>query len=526
MSKITLCGKSAAEYTLLPCSGEVENHAAEVLRDYFQKIDNESLSGGDGMIELKIAPLDVRADGYRIVNRPGRLEITGVNGRGLLYGVYNLLEKYLGFRSFVPGLERIGEGGDIPETEECFSPFFEYRHIDCPHCREVNWCVANHINNYAFTDGKYGGFMKWGGFVHTMHLFTGVSKLEQPCLSDPQMLKSAILYTRDLLEKDPKIKLISISQNDNENYCTCPQCTAVDEEEGSHMGTLLRFVNAVAEDIKDDYPDVAIETLAYRYTRKAPKKVRPLPNVIIRLCSIECCFSHPLSDPTCQQNLHFAQDIRDWSSICDRLYIWDYVTNFAHYLPTFPNFGVLRENMRFYALHGVKGMFPEANFQSVSGEFSELRSYLLAKLMWNPMMSEVEYQTHMNEFLEGYYGAGWRHILNYINLLVGLSKQRHMGIYNPPFVIIPEEAYRSVYDLAEACWDAAEREAGDRLEAVKRSRLQWTYLSLTIQPDEEKGRAFYHTVNDYGIRWRENQNYWPEEQDYTLSPPQWTYHKR
>ena len=71
--------------------------------------------------------------------------------------------------------------------------------------------------------------------------------------SDPVVLEQAIAYTRNILENDPKVSIISISQNDNLKFCTCPRCAAVDEEEGSHMGTILRFVNAVAENIKDDY---------------------------------------------------------------------------------------------------------------------------------------------------------------------------------------------------------------------------------------------------------------------------------
>lgn len=525
MGKVTFCGASVTKYSIRCGDSESQRHAAYVLRSYLEKINGEELQGGEGVIDLRVDKGDLGADGYRIRNTVGKLEIIGFNERGLLYGVYGLLEKYLGFRSFVPNLERLGEGGDIPELDESFTPIFEYRQSDWPDLRDPEWCVANNINNYALTDGKYGGFVKWGSFVHTMSAITGCPRDQQPCLSDPTVLEQSIVYARSLLEKDPKINLISISQNDNTNFCTCPRCTAVDEEEGSHMGTLLRLVNAVAENIREDYPNVAIETLAYQYTRNAPKITRPLPNVVIRLCSIECCFSHPLSDSTCERNRSFKHDIVEWSKICNRLYIWDYVTNFACYIPTFPNFGTLRENMRFYALHGVKGMYPEGNYQSTSGEFGELRGYLLAKLMWDPMMSEIEYQLHMNEFLEAYYGAGWRYIKAYIELLTGFSKARHMGIYRPPFDIISKDMYEAVYDTVEDWWDRAEQLAGERLEAVRRSRLQWTYLTLSVRKDPQKAEAFYRDVNERNIRWRENLNCIPEEQDFTLPPVRWIFRK-
>ena len=523
MGKVTFCGIPVEKYTVCHGDSEVQVHGAEVLRSYLEKINGEALVGGEGIIRLRVEEGCLGADGYRIRNHPGEMEIIGSNGRGLLYGVYGLLEKYLGFRMFVPGLERWGEGGDVPEMDESFAPVFEYRQSDWKDLRDPDWCVANRINNYALTDGKYGGYVKWGGFVHTMSAITGIPRDQQPCLSDPAVLEQAISYVRGLLEKDPGISLISVSQNDNFNNCTCPRCAAVDEEEGSSMGTLLRFVNAVAENVAQDYPHVAIETLAYRYSRKPPKITKPLPNVVIRLCSIECCFSHALADPTCQRNAPFAEDIVEWSKICNRLYIWDYVTNFAYYIPTFPNFGTLRENMRFYALHGVKGMYPEGNFQSTSGEFGELRGYLLAKLMWDPMMSEVEYQRHMDEFLEAYYGAGWRYIRAYIDLLGGIAKRKHMGIYTRSYLFISSRICGALRDSIEDWWNRAEAMAGDRLEAVRRSRLQWTYLTLTFDPNPERGEAFYRDVNARGIRWRETMSCVPDMQDFSVSPDLWTY---
>ena len=342
----------------------------------------------------------------------------------------------------------------------------------------------------------------------------------------PRSDKKAIEYTRKVLAKDPMVKLVSISQNDNERYCKCERCAAIDAEEGSHMGTLLRVVNAVAENIQDDYPDVAIETLAYRHTRNIPKITKPLPNVVIRLCPFEACFTHPLSADACSRNRKFVKDMKDWNSICDRIYIWDYVTNFANYLAPYPNFGVLRDNMRFYAKHGVKGMYPEGNYQSFSGEFGELRAYLLARLAWEPMMAESVYQSLINGFLEAYYGKGWRNIRAFLDWFNGAAKARHINIYERPFQTVPRETYEVVYDAIESWWDAAERDAGDKLDNVKRSRLQWTYVSLMVRPDAETARAFYKDVNRRQIYWKEEQHSLPDEQDYTKNPADWDFKKQ
>jgi hypothetical protein len=340
-----------------------------------------------------------------------------------------------------------------------------------------------------------------------MGSLAGIPWDKQPCFSDPAVLEKTIASVRALLEKDPDIKIVSVSQNDNQNYCTCEKCRAVDEEEGSHMGTLLRFVNAVAADIAKDYPDVVIDTLAYQHTRQAPKITKPRDNVCIRLCSIECCFCHPLNDPACRENAAFAKDIEDWSRICDRIYIWDYVTCFSYYVQTFPNFGVLRENMRFFAEHGVKGMYPEGNYNSPqSGEFGELRCYLLAKLMADPMMSEEEYSRHMDEFLAAYYGEGWTYIRQYIDWCVaeaGSSEKVHMDIWSPIVRVIPKNRFASMRETFDGYWDKAEELAGDRIDAVKRSRLQWELVKLMVKGDAEKAQAFLDEIEKQNIMWRE-----------------------
>ncbi|NLE13953.1 MAG: DUF4838 domain-containing protein [Clostridiales bacterium] len=464
---------------------------------------------------------ELSRDSYRIcVCGECGISICGGNGRGILYGVYAFFEKYAGVRYFMPGLETLGEGDIVIDEGFEFTPPFEYRQSDWQCGNDFDWCVKNGENSRPIPN-EMGGHIKYGIFVHSMERLTGTPQSQQPCLSDPAVLERAITEVRGILAADPNITIISVSQNDNYNYCKCEKCAAVDEEEGSHAGTLLRFVNAVADNIRDDYPNVVIDTLAYQYTRHVPSITKPRPNVCIRLCSIECCFAHPLDDRSCPENNAFFNDIIDWNKICDRIYIWDYVTNFSHYIPTFPNFGVLRQNMRFFAEHGVRGMYPEGNYNSPkSGEFGELRCYLLAKLMMNPYMSTVEYYRHMDEFLAAYYGEGWRYIRAYIDFTCAEAAGGHMKIWDPPFSIIPREKYEALEETIDNWWNKAEEMAGDRLEAVKRSRFQWRYIKLMLHPDAVEGRKFREDVEAADVLWNEWRKL-PEKVDYSKEPNRW-----
>ena len=56
------------------------------------------------------------------------------------------------------------------------------------------------------------------------------------------------------------------------------------------MGVLLNFVNKVADEVGKKYPDVKIDALAYQYSHKPPRKIRPRDirprdNVQINLCA-------------------------------------------------------------------------------------------------------------------------------------------------------------------------------------------------------------------------------------------------
>ena len=68
----------------------------------------------------------------------------------------------------------------------------------------------------------------------------------------------------------------------------------------------------------------------------------------------------------------------------NRIYIWDYVTNFAHYVQPHPNLRVLGPNIKFFADNNVKGIFEQGAFQSGGAEMAELRAWVIAQMLWNP----------------------------------------------------------------------------------------------------------------------------------------------
>jgi hypothetical protein len=139
---------------------------------------------------------------------------------------------------------------------------------------------------------------------------------------------------------------------------------------------------------------VLVESLAYQYTRKPPKTIKPRDNVLIRLCTIKCSYIQPLDG---EQNRKFAADIEGWSKIARHLFIWDYTTNYNDYLGPHPNLRVLVPNVRYFIKHGAIGLFEEGE----GDDFCELKNWLLLRVMWEP---NLDGEKLIGEFLSGYYG--------------------------------------------------------------------------------------------------------------------------
>jgi len=277
----------------------------------------------------------------------------------------------------------------------------------------------------------------------------------------------------------------------------------IEKAEGSPSGPVIWFANNVAEAIAEEFPDLLIHTFAYQYTRTAPKNIKPHKNVIVRLCTIECCFSHPLdgrlpqgSAPIehkhekCQCGTQgetlFMKDLREWSRICDRLYIWDYVTNFRNYLMPFPNFAVLKTNLQIFRDLGVKGVLEQGDFaHGGGGHFAELQAYLQSKLMWNP---DADMDTCMDEFIAGYYGtAAAPKIREYIELFQRAAAPWHMNIYEPlnaPF-ITNEALAQADRLLNEAVFLTADP---DIVARIQRLQLGLTQIILARIPLGTPGR--------------------------------------
>jgi hypothetical protein len=543
--ELTLVKNGKSNYKIIiPENPEVQEvHAAKVLQDYLYQISgshlpvvhddaipetHEILIGKVNRPGLAEIPFDkLGLDGLYIHNTGQKLIITGGPKKGIIYGVYTFLEKYLDCRKYTSSVEVIPKKKTIKigPIEDMEIPIFSFREVFYQDVYDPEYMDWHKLHSF---EGRGTSPTDWGLWVHTFHNLLdpkeygesnpeyfsfyggerhpglipswdgkGVQPKSQLCLTNPDVLEIVCENLKAAMDKNPEARYWSVSQNDNVNYCQCEHCAALDAKYAAYaphekmyathghqypalgMGSMLSFINKVA----DRFPDKIISTLAYQYTRVPPKGIIPRKNVNIMLCSIESTRNEPMEtgDPA------FSSDLEGWGKLTDNIMVWDYTIQFSNLVSPFPNLRTLQPNLQFLRKNRVSAVFEQGNIQS-GGEFAELRAYLLAKLLWDP---DLEFEKEMDGFLYTYYGKAANHIKQYLELLHDhnhSNKGRKLSIFGSPVqekdsYLTPEliQVYNAIFDKAEK----AVRKSPELLSRVKSARLPVNYAMLEIIKDEQ-----------------------------------------
>ncbi|MBQ7642425.1 MAG: DUF4838 domain-containing protein [Clostridia bacterium] len=549
-------GISAEKYTLLSANdNETIQTAKKELKNYFFAAAKAEIKEGKAGDEYKImlgtgASNDDLSkikydDGFIIKTEGKNLIISGKTDEGTLFGVYHFIEHYLGVDWLTPEVETYSGTKEVKDL--CIVYDFKFRMRVCHSYfafREV-YRARQRLN---YTVGEindkpaYGGLrglnfaFSWGLFGHTFEVFIpyeefysthpewfsffkgmeGVNHRYQICLTNPEVLKVVTDRAVGYLEKHPECKIISISQNDSyagfvDNYCMCENCRKIFEADGNYSAVNIQFVNKVAKVIKEKFPDVLVHTFAYNYSRPAPNTVKPEKNIVVQYC-VNLPLSSALTDKGEREERELSF-LNKWMDISDKMFVWTYNCDFANYIAPIGNFRALYYNTIYYLRRNFIGIFQQERYAYYPCEFSELRTYLTAKMLQNPDMTHEEYRAYIKKFMLGVFGKGGEYIAEYIDLLDAkyagvdttgkLSDDERLKFFaDKKFIDRGYELYRKAEELANE----------DEKYRLLRNRMQLDFCQsayLYLYGDKKEYREFRKDfvakLVKYGVRdYREN----------------------
>ncbi|MEC5143695.1 DUF4838 domain-containing protein [Chitinophaga sp. 212800010-3] len=516
-------GKSNYVIVIPEQATKAESKAAGIFQDYIQRIsgaklalikENEYKQDAPavfiGNTAHSAGPATIKNEGYYTGTSNKLLYIRGGSGQGVVYGVYHILEAYMGCRKYDQGPAQVPTSKDIrlkDAIEDLSEPMFSYRETYYPAAMDQEYLWWHGLHRFEDLWGLWGhSFFKLVPpktyFREHPEYYSLVNGRRQPmqlCLSNENVYALTVAWLKKAIAANPDAMYWSISAEDGPGACTCEQCAKADAEEGGPQGSLIRFVNRVAH----EFPEQHFTTLAYGYTAKAPLKTKPAPNVYIMLSTIDAFRQAPLA----QENsaAAFRKNLADWEATTSNLFIWDYTTQFTNYLCPFPDYHHLQPNMQYFASHHVKGVFSQGSGETQS-DMAAWNSYVQAYLLWQP---NADIKKINDDFLKGYYGAAAPFIAQYMDALSAAVQHTHsnLDIYGNPVYSSLSYLSPALLQQYTSQLDKARVAAGNNatlLQRINNVQLQLEYVML------QQSRFFGTEKNGYLLANGSVNPSWPE----------------
>ena len=405
-------------------------------------------------------PSALKPDGIIIKTKGNDLFLAGQGTRGDLYAVFSFLEDECGVRWWTPFDESVPKNPDltVARPDRVYAPPFSHREANS---QIFNETVANHAlsktpdrileRQHFAVRCKVNALAlgtippEWGGnlvFIamgqdpkiprpfHEYNHFIGFREFGethpewfaerngvrntaalhtvQLCLSNEEMRQQFLKNAKKWIESLPDTMSFAILHNDNLNYCQCKKCAALDETEGTPMGSQMQFMNFIAEELEKHRPGVEIWMDAYAYTVVPPKTLKPRDNLGIILCT-------PIRSQRLADDTKFLAQWEAWKRFTRKVRVWDYVVNYDNLVNPWPNLRHLGPNIQLLAANEAQGVFSQGNMWNTVSDAEELKTWVISHMLWDPSRDP---DGLIKEFVTGYYGQAAKPVMAYLDVIV------------------------------------------------------------------------------------------------------------
>lgn len=513
-STIIIENKKASE-NVIHITNESEKPAALLLKSYLDKSFSNSFlielgnkeNKKSAIINLEITNVEdaLAKNTFTIKSDATSIYLIAPNEKLLRYAVYTLLENW-GFRKFtskdtyIPQIKQV----EFPKnTVQKHQPSFEYRVLLYPDAYDEDfrdWHKLDwHLDDFSVWGHSFDKLLPPGTYFKTnpdfFALYEGKRMAESICMTNDSVIELVTNKMQKVIDENPNLSFYSVSQNDNAIYCECDKCRLLNEKYGGPQGSLYSFLNKIA--IR--FPKTKIVTLAYLHTYKPPIDLPLEKNIYTLFCPIELNRGKAIIDDT--DDTFFIKTLQNWDKAASHLYLWDYTVQFSNYLSPFPNIHSFADNYKLFKQNNVKGVFVQG-YADVPGDFTELRQYLLSKLLWN---TKIDIEATTDDFLRGFYGKAAPYVKKYLDQLTEnqLKSNAVLDIYSGPVqsrmtFLSPEkmDLYDQLLDEAAVAVDE-----NPKLQyRIKKLRLALEFVYFEQSKFYGKDQHGMFFINDKGLK--------------------------
>ncbi len=255
---------------------------------------------------------------------------------------------------------------------------------------------------------------------------------------------------------------------------------------------LFDMVKDVARRVQQKYPKAKFASNAYHWGFNPPRNLEIPDSIRVFPMTIHLDYSTPLN---VGRNVHLGRDLEQWNATAKNILLWDHVVNFHGFIQPTPNLYPIAETIKWLdGLKNIQGYFAEASWNTKGSEFASLRTWLMARLLWDP---KADYKKAVEEYCDAYFGAAGKIMRDYIDYMHVYSVQTRSPIWEKVNVDAPMLTLDFIVKADAMMAQAAQLVKDDpvRLKHVNQVRVTIDYVALLRRQEFEREAA------KRGIKW-------------------------
>ncbi|MES5048085.1 DUF4838 domain-containing protein [Rhizobium nepotum] len=371
-------------------------------------------------------------DGFIIRSFGPHILIAGRTPRGTMYGVNWFLDRKLGIRWLAPDVTHLPLTPNIalPPQQERQVPRFDFREVLSVEAQDKAWRQRNLMSGESHGPSSQPSppaLDSWNRDWASKGIIANFYQLLPPAIYKPshpewyaggqlammneEMRAEMARVVIGRLRLLPDYRSIWFAIHDMDwGWDMDAESKAFANRHGGHASApRLDMMIDVAQRVRTELPGARLAFNAYHWSFTPPEGMTVPDHILVYPMTIHVNYRDALNGPA---NATLGQDIAGWNKIARNVLIWDHITNFAGFIQPTPNIFPIGRSIQWLAsLKHVGGYMGEGSFNTPGAEFSSLRAWMIARLLWEP---EQDIEALVREFCETYYGPAAPAILEYI----------------------------------------------------------------------------------------------------------------